>query len=199
MVAMHAPDPAPAPQPRSHYERPTKKNTSLRNMVWALGLTMLIVVGVGIGFFGVGGDQSREVLPNSSVDIAASAQRAQDSAPFPVAVPDLGEGWSERSARYVEGQQSWEIRYSSPDRHLVTLSQAPEVSAPMLSASLPGAVVEEQREIDGVPCEVLRGGTDDEPLMGLSCSGAEWGLLVHGATDLEELEQAAQAAIASVG
>ena len=102
--------PAPRPQPKSAYELPSKKNTVLRNMLWALGLTMAVVVVVGIGFFGVGSDLQREPLENSELDVAASAERAQRDAPFPVAVPDVGEGWVERSARYTDGQNSrWQV------------------------------------------------------------------------------------------
>lgn len=190
--------PVTPPAPTSPYRRPTKKNTSLRNMIWALGLTMLIVVAVGIGFFGVGSDQSRETLPNSEVDLEQTAERAQQSAPYPVAVPAVGEQWAVRSVRFTDAEDRWEVRYSSPERHLVTMVQAPEVSAPMLSASLPGAVEKEEQQIAGAPCQVLTGGTDDEPLTGLSCTGEGWGLLIHGATELEELQELAQAAITSI-
>lgn len=193
-----SPAPATVPAPKSHYQLPTRKNTSLRNMIWALGLTMLIVVAVGIGFFGVGSDQSREPLPNTEVDLAQTAERAQESAPYPVVVPAAGEEWAVRSVRFTDAPDRWEVRYSSPQRHLVTMVQAPEISAPMLSASFPGAVEGEEQEIAGVPCRVLSGGTDDEPHAGLSCAGDGWGLLIHGATELEELQELAEAAITSI-
>ena len=94
--------PAPRPQPKSAYELPSKKNTVLRNMLWALGLTMAVVVVVGIGFFGVGSDLQREPLENSELDVAASAERAQRDAPFPVAVPDDGGGMG-RTLRALHG------------------------------------------------------------------------------------------------
>lgn len=191
------PEQESSPAPRSHYELPNKRNTSLRNIVWALGLTMLVVVLVAVGFFGVGGDQSRQTLPNSELDVAASAERAQGDAPFPVAVPAPGEQWTEKAARYSGGDQQWEIRYSSPAGRLVTMVQAPEISTALLSSTIPGAVVEEEREVEGVPCEVVTGGTDDEPLRGMSCTGEGWGLLVHGSAEVDELEELADAAITS--
>lgn len=190
--------PATAPARKSHYQLPSRKNTSLRNMIWALGLTMLIVVAVGIGFFGAGSDQSREPLPNTEVDLAQTAERAQESAPYPVVVPAVGEEWAARSVRFTDPEDRWEVRYSSPERHLVTMVQAPEVSAPLLSSSMPGAVVQGEQEIAGVPCQVLSGGTDDQPHAGLSCTGDGWGLLIHGATDLEELQELVEAAITSI-
>src|SRR5690625_1200962 len=51
--------PAPQPAPKSSYELPNRKNTSLRNILWALGLTMAIVVVVGISFFGAGASPNR--------------------------------------------------------------------------------------------------------------------------------------------
>lgn len=199
MVLMHSPDPAPAPRPKSPYSRPTKQNTSLRNIVWALGLTMAIVIVVGFVFFGAGDDAEREPLPNSELDVAASAERAQGTAPYPVAVPDAGSEWSERSARYSGGDERWEIRYSSPQGHLVTLVQVPEVSATVLSANLPGAAVQQEQEIAGVPCQVLTGGSNAEPAAGVSCDGGDWGLLVHGGADADELVELTEAAIASIG
>ena len=161
-------------------------------------LALLIVVVVGIGFFGVGSDQSREPLPNTDVDLAQTAERAQESAPYPVVVPAAGEEWAVRSVRFTDAEDRWEVRYSSPQRHLVTMVQAPEISAPMLSASFPGAVEGEEQEIAGVPCRMLSGGTDDEPHTGLSCAGDGWGLLIHGATEPEELRELAEAAITSI-
>lgn len=195
---MHAPDDTPAPRPTSPYSRLTKQNTSLRNIVWALGLTMAIVIVVGFAFFGAGNDSSPEPLPNSGLDVAASAERAQGTAPYPVAVPEVGAEWAERSARYSGSQERWEIRYSSPQGHLVALVQVPEVSTPVLSASLPGASVQEEREIAGIPCQVVTGGSDDEPRTGLSCQGEDWGLLVHGGAEIAELEELAGAAITSI-
>lgn len=198
MVLMQHPNDAPAPRPKSHYSRPTKKNTSLRNIVWALGLTMAIVIVVGFAFFGAGDDAARDTLPGTELDVAASAERAQDAAPFPVAVPDTGQEWEARSARYSGGQEHWEIRYTSPQGALVSMAQVPEVSAAVLSASVPGAAVQEDREIAGIPCQVLSGGTDEESQSGLSCAGEGWGLLVHGKTDVDELETLAEAAITSI-
>ncbi|ATG54208.1 hypothetical protein CFK41_05010 [Brachybacterium ginsengisoli] len=188
-----------AAQPKSAYELPSRKNTVLRNMVWALALTMAVVVVIGIAFFGVGSDHQRERLENSEVDVAASAERAEGIAPFPVAVPRPGEGWSERSARFTDGgSPRWVIQYSSPHEQLVTLTQESEVSSQLLSSALPGSVVEEELEIDGVSCELLRGGEQGAEKRGISCEGEGFGLLVHGGTDREELQDLAEAALADV-
>src|SRR5699024_1602127 len=134
-----------AAQPKSAYELPSKKNTVLRNMVWALLLTMAVVVVVGIAFFGVGSEPEREPLANSELDVTASAERAEDVAPFPVAVPAVDEGWTERSARYTAGAQPrWTLEYTSPDGELITLIQESQLSAPMLSSAIPGSTVEEE-------------------------------------------------------
>lgn len=192
--------PAPRPQPKSAYELPSKKNTVLRNMVWALVLTMAVVVVIGIGFFGVGSDLEREPLENSELDVAASAERAQRSAPFTVAVPALGDDWTERSARFTDGESPrWVIQYSDPQEQLVTLTQETEVSAPMLSSALPGSTVVEELTIDGVQCTLLSGGPQDAPEQGISCEGEDWGLLVHGDAERAELEQLAGAALTSIG
>lgn len=190
---------APRSQPKSAYELPSKKNTVLRNMVWALALTMAVVVVIGIAFFGVGSDLEREPLENSALDVSASAERAQRSAPFPVAVPAVGEGWSERSARFADGQDPrWVVQYSSPQGQLVTLTEGSEVSAPMLASALPGVVVEEELTIEGSDCSLLSGGDQGAGLLGISCQGADWGVLVHGNAEQAELEELAGAALTSL-
>lgn len=192
--------PAPRPQPKSAYELPSKKNTVLRNMVWALALTMAVVVVIGIAFFGVGSDLKREPLENSDLDVSASAERAQRSVPFPVAVPAVGEEWSERSARFADGQDPrWVVQYSSPQGQLVTLTEGSEVSAPMLSAALPGSAVEEELTIEGAECSLLSGGEQSSRQLGISCQGTDWGFLVHGDAEQAELEELAGAALTSIG
>jgi Protein of unknown function (DUF4245) len=187
------------PQPKSAYELPSRKNTVLRNMIWALALTMAVVVVIAVAFFGVGSDGERQPLENSELDVAASAERAQDVATFPVAAPEPGEGWSERSARFTDGDSPrWKVEYSSPEGTLVTLTQEAEVSAPMLSAALPGTVVEEELSIDGVDCSLLSGGESDAKKLGISCEGDDFGLLVHGGTDREQLQTLAEAALADI-
>lgn len=191
--------PAAAPQPKSAYELPSRKNTVLRNMVWALALTMAVVVVIGIAFFGVGSEPERERLTNSELDVAASAERAQGVAPFPVAVPAVGEGWTERAARFTAGAAPrWHLEYSSPEGRLVTLTEESELGAPMLSAAIPGSTVEEEFELEGARCSLLRGGEQGSIQRGIACEGEDWGLLVHGDAERAELEEFASAAITSL-
>ncbi|MGO2606392.1 MAG: DUF4245 family protein, partial [Brachybacterium tyrofermentans] len=170
--------PQPLPQPKSAYELPSRKNTVLRNMVWAIALTMALVVVIAIAFFGVGSTSDRTPLENSELDVAASAERAQDVAGFPVAAPAMGEEWSERSARFADGDTPrWQVDYTSPSDSLVTLTEESEVSATMLSAALPGTVVEEELTIGGTDCKALSGGEDGAETVGISCEGEDFGLL----------------------
>lgn len=187
-------------QPKSAYELPSKKNTVLRNMVWALVLTMAVVVVIGVGFFGVGSDLQREPLENSAVDIAASAERAQDLSPFPVAVPQLGEGWSERSARFTDGASPrWTVQYTSPQDNLITVVQESEVSAPMLSSALPESTVMEELEIGGAQCQLLNGGAPGAEQLGITCEGDGWGFVTYGPADQAELGEVASSAVSSIG
>lgn len=189
----------PAPRAKSAYQLPTKQNTRLRNTLWALVLTMAVVVAIGIAFFGVGSDLEREPLENSQLDVTASAERAQDLAPFPVAVPQVGEEWTERSARFTDGgSPRWTLEYTSPQGRLVSFVQEGQVSAPMLSAALPGATVQEELSLDGAGCTVLSGGQPGAEQLGISCEGEGWGFLAHGAAERAELEELATAAVASL-
>lgn len=198
-AAPSSPAAEPAPRAKSAYQMPTKQNTRLRNTLWALILTMAVVVAIGIAFFGVGSDLEREPLENSALDVAASAERAQDLAPFEVAVPQPGQEWTERSARFTDGSSPrWTLEYTSPQGRLVSFVQESEVSAPMLSAALPGATVQEELGLDGADCTVLSGGQPGADQLGISCEGEGWGFLAHGAAERAELEQLARAAVTSL-
>lgn len=189
----------PIPQPKSAYEMPSRKNTVLRNMVWALALTMAVVVVIAIAFFGVGSDPERTTLENSELDVAASAERAQEVAPFPIAVPEAGEGWMERSARYTAGASPrWNVEYTSPGGQLVAFVQGSELGAPMISAAIPGSSVVEEFTLQGAECSELRGGEKGSEVNGVACEGEDWGFLVHGTEGREVLEQLAAAAITSL-
>ncbi|WP_083713383.1 DUF4245 domain-containing protein [Brachybacterium sp. P6-10-X1] len=191
--------PEPRPQPKSAYELPSKKNTVLRNMLWALALTMAVVVVIAIAFFGVGSDAGREPLANSELDVSASAERAQDVSGFPVAAPEPLEGWTEQSARFTGGESpQWTVEYTSPSDHLVTLTEEAEVSAPLLSSVLPGATTQDELVIDGVECQVLSGDADGASELAMSCQGDSFGLLVHGATDREEIQTLMEQALVDV-
>jgi hypothetical protein len=196
----HAADEAPVERPKSAYQLPTKQNTVVRNIVWASVLTMAVVIVLAIGFFGVGSDLEREPLENSEVDVAASAERAQGVADFPVAVPATEDGWEVRSARFTDGTSpAWTVRYTSPGGALVTLAEDVEISAPVLSAEMPGAGVVEETSLEGADCQVLTGGEAGEDHLGIVCEGEDYGLLVHGAAERAELEQLMSEALANVG
>jgi hypothetical protein len=184
------------PPKKSNYET-RRSDVFLRNIMWALGLTMAVVVVVAILFFGVGKEDDRTVPENSQLDITESAQRAQDQVDFPVVAPDPGEGWSVRSARFSGGEQPrWEVRMSSPDGALVTLVQSDEMSASTLSSAVPGAVVQDETRIEGAECEVLEGDPTGDDAAGaatqaISCEGEGWGFVVHGA-DAEDVKALAE-------
>src|SRR5699024_12708400 len=136
---------------------------------------------------------------SSRVDVAASAERAEAAAGFSIAVPEPGDTWQERSARFDDGQEPrWQIDYTSPQGQLVVLVQGPQLSAAMLSSAVPGAVVEQEQQIDGVDCQVLSGSGDGQGLHAVACDGEGWGFVTRGEGELEELEVLASAAIESL-
>lgn len=184
---------------RSNYELPNKKNTSLRNMLWALAVTMIVVAVVAIGFFGVGTEVNREVPENSRLDVSESAQRARDLAPFPVAEPSLDDQWVPQSAQYAGSEPvSWTVRYTTPQGQLVTMEEQAEVSAPMLSAALPGARVDGETALQGAQCQELSTDSDGESARGISCAGEDWGLVVHGNASMDEQRALMEAAVSSL-
>ncbi|MDO5663615.1 MAG: DUF4245 family protein [Brachybacterium sp.] len=194
-------DAAPAPPKRSHYAV-SKSSLRARNVAWALGLTIGVVVLVAVLFFGVGGSPEEEMIPqDTAVDVQQSADRASEVLPFPAVVPEPGESWSVREVRLADGEAPrWQIRYTSPDGNLVTLVQTAEVTPGVLQDVAPGVRADGTAEVDGVTCEALA--TDesgsDAPLRALSCPGDGWALVVTGRADQQEIEELAAAAFSSV-
>lgn len=185
--------------PRSSYELPNRRNTSVRNMVWALVVIMVGVAAAAVAFFGVGTDLGREVPETSQLNVAESAERARDAVDFPVAEPALGTEWTAREARLSAADPaSWEIEYTAPSGSLIALEEQAEVGAPMLSEALPGTVVEMETTIDGADCQVLSSETEGQTRRGMSCQGEGWGILVHGDVEDAELRELMEAAIASL-
>lgn len=173
------------------------ENTTMRSVTWALVITVVLVAVVAMLFFGVGNDPDREIPENSRVDVTASAQRAQDIAPFPVAVPRLGEDWTPQSARYAaDDDPRWMIRYTSPSTKLVTLTQAAEITPTLIQDTLPGAHSEGTAAVGALECDVYTGG-DDADARALVCPAAGGGVIVSGKTSQDELAQVASAASAA--
>lgn len=177
-------------------------NGPLRNIVWALLLTMAVVVVLGIGFFDVGsqGDLERRTVDNAQVDVASSAWRAQEVAPFPVVTPQAeGEGFTARSARFTtRPEPAWQIQYSSPEGSLVTMVEAEQISAQRRAEAVPGLRETDTPQIQGVPCTVLEGSGEGEGRRALVCQGEGYGVLVHGEAERTTLERLMTTALASV-
>lgn len=194
---------APLPQgKRIGARKPlTAGDMTLRNIVWALGLTIAVVVVAAVVVLGIGRDTEQVVPETSQMDVGATAERAATDAPFPVAVPALGEEWTARDARYsATGDPSWQISYSSPSGKLATLTEAQEVTPSMMSSAMPGFAVGEETEISGASCEMLTASSGGGELdrRGIACTGDGWGLMVHGAATEDELTELVTAAIASL-
>lgn len=171
-----------------------------RNMVWALLLTMAVVAVIGVAFFGVGADRDRQTPQTSQLDVAESAARAQEAAGFPVAAPELGAQWRARQARFTDGDSPrWQVRYTSPSGKLVSLDQGPRLDPALISATMPGATAAAETAIEGARCQQLSGAGQSAGETGWACAGKGYGMVVHGAASAAEVEQAAKAALASVG
>lgn len=173
------------------------ENTTMRSVVWALVITLVLVAVVGMLFFGVGNDPDREVPENSRVDVAASAERAQEIAPFTVSVPALGDGWIASNARYADGSDPrWTVRYSSPSGALVTLTQAGEITPALLQDTIPGARSDGTVAVGDVTCDVYTGGEETD-VRALACPADASGLIITGKTAQAELMDVAEPALES--
>ena len=200
-------DPLPQGRRMGVRKQLTPGDMTLRNIVWALGMTIAVVVVAAITVLGVGRDPVQEIPETSRLDVAASAERAQQEAPFPVTVPALADTWSARDARFQGAEApTWQVRYSSPSGDLVTVMQTAELGTSEISQTLPGFTVEGEVSLGGASCQQLTvregDGDDADTRRGYACTGGagdqSWGLLVHGAASDAELREVTEAAVTDI-
>ncbi len=196
--------PAQDHAPRKKRELPTRKNTNVRNLVWAIGLNLVIVAVFAVVVVGLG-DSSRDTQTQraAAVDISGTAERARDILDFPVAAPEP-EGWTPREAKAdTNVPRTWRARYTSPDGRLVTLAQQAEYS-PALITAIGGTVrAGEPVTIAGASCEWLdveasgSSGSKDggEPQVGVACQGRNSGVVVYGGESRDTVRALAEHAL----
>lgn len=201
-------DSEPEQVPRKKREMPTRKNTNVRNLVWAIGLNIVVVALLAVIVVGLG-TGSREAQPAQSegVDLESSAERARDLFDFPVAAP-LPEGWVARSSQVATSEPAtWQVRYTAPDGRLVTLVQQADMG-PALMSRVNGSVrMREAVSMSGVPChwlEVDSSGTTgakngEGSQVGLACQADASGVVVYGGESRESVRILAEQAVRSEG
>lgn len=207
-------DPATDTAPPKKRELPSRKNTSVRNLVWAVGLNLLIVAVVAVAVVGLGrGNGGTGAADNAAViDVPDSAARASDVLGFTAAAPDLADdGWVARSAEAsTTAPPTWRVRYTSPDGALVTLVQQSENTNALTSAIGGSVRVQEEVEVAGMACQWLAidaGGADGgdgrdgaaTDHVGLGCAGEGHGVVVFGGESRENIRVLMQSALESGG
>ncbi|WP_157457076.1 DUF4245 family protein [Dermabacter vaginalis] len=180
---------------RKKRELPTKKNTSVRNLVWAIGLNLIVVAIAAVVIVGLGrNDRDTTTSAHSNVNVEESAARASEALGFRAADAEP-EGFTVRDAQMSMAEPAfWEVRYTSPSGALETLLQA-QTDFSTLSPRIRGKVTQaDYFEITGTECAQLNvevrstdkdsGGT--KAATGLVCSARETTLIVYGPGEKDE-------------
>lgn len=189
---------------RKKRELPTKKNTSVRNLVWAIGLNLIVVAIAAVVIVGLGrNDRDTASSARSHVNVSESAARASESLGFRAADVEP-EGFTVREAKMSTTEPAyWEVRYTSPSGELETLLQA-RADFSALSPRVRGKVTQaDYFEIRGTECanlEIQSPSSDAnadaaKPVSGIECSARETTLIVYGAGDGAEHTKLMQAAL----
>lgn len=189
---------------RKKRELPTKKNTSVRNLVWAIGLNLIVVAIAAVVIVGLGrNDRDTASSARSHVNVGESAARASESLGFRAADVEP-EGFTVREAKMSTTEPAyWEVRYTSPSGELETLLQA-RADFSALSPRVRGKVTQaDYFEIRGTECanlEIQPPSSDAnadaaKPVSGIECSARETTLIVYGAGDGAEHTKLMQAAL----
>lgn len=121
-------------------ELPSRKNTNVRNLVWAIGLNLVIVVLVAAVIVGVGrNDRDLSSSAQSQINLGESAQRASESLGFE-ALRVIPENWHPTKAQIESLEPKiWSVKYSSSEERLVSLLQS-DADFALLEAKLPGTL-----------------------------------------------------------
>ncbi|UEB89162.1 DUF4245 family protein [Dermabacter jinjuensis] len=189
---------------RKKRELPTKKNTSVRNLVWAIGLNLIVVAIAAVVIVGLGrNDRDTASSARPHVNVGESAARASESLGFRAADVEP-EGFTVREAKMSTTEPAyWEVRYTSPSGELETLLQA-RADFSALSPRVRGKVTQaDYFEIRGTECanlEIQSPSSDAnadaaKPVSGIECSARETTLIVYGAGDGAEHTKLMQAAL----
>lgn len=201
-------DPTLDHAPKKKREKPSRKNTNVRNLVWAIGLNLVIVAVLAVVVVGLG-DSSRDTTADraKSVNISETAARAQEVVDFPLAAP-TPQGWATRDAKISTNlPHTWRVRYTAPSGTLVTLVQQQEYS-PALITSTGGTVrAGEPTTIAGKKCDWLEventgssGSKQSQgPQVGLACHGEASGIVFYGGTSRDTISALAEHALHAEG
>lgn len=181
-------DPSLDQAPPKKRELPTKKNTSVKNMAWAMGLNLILAAIIAVAVVGLGRDNEQKPSAGSvtTVNIAESAGRAQETLPFPVAKPEMGEGWRPIKARQGGSGESgtWTVQQRSASGELLTFVQGSEYG-PAITQLMGGEyrASGEEQQIGGADCEWFDG---DDKRIALGCDTGDSGFVVYGGTNRED-------------
>ncbi|WP_172797121.1 DUF4245 family protein [Devriesea agamarum] len=189
----------------------TKTSLSVKNMVWAIGLNLALVLVVA-GIVILPQSQTADAPQGSSqstTNLPVIAKQAEGSVPFPVMVPRLGDGWKVTTVRLLSGDHPvWTATWSSPAGAAVTMRQSRDITPAAIHDAQPGVRRSGHATVDGVTCDTYTatgsaqsaadGDASVKAVRALACPGPAWGLIVTGTTSQQELIDVATAAIRSV-
>lgn len=177
---------------RKKRELPTKKNTSVRNLVWAIGLNLIVVAIAAVVIVGLGrNDRDTAASARSHVNVGESAARASEPLGFRAADVEP-EGFTVREAKMSTAEPAyWEVRYTSPSGELATLLQSRADFSSLASRVRGTARQADYLEFGGTECAKLDievqstkpKGKEGEAVSGLVCSAQDTTLIVYGAGD----------------
>lgn len=182
---------AGAPDPAERQRR-RLASYSVQNMVWSMLAVGAIVLAWWALTFNPSESQRRAPVVSQTVPYVVQ------EAPWPVWVPDPGEGWTPTVVAYepLEQVQTWHVSYVSPEGEYVALHQAADVTDAWRTAVLGTAVPAGGTELGGPEgaqtWQEFTGEPDSNAqhayLLGPEVTGGST-VVVHGTADEDEFEE----------
>lgn len=145
---------------KAEASRRHRASQNVRNLLIALGICLAIV------FFLVAVVVRPDPPAREAVDFGAVASNAQSSSNEPLAVPELGDGWSANRAEFVtggDGVSAWNIGFLTPKKQYIELTQGIDANPSWVAGQLGTAPLTGSVSIAGSEWQIYDNRDSDDP------------------------------------
>jgi hypothetical protein len=177
-------------------EKPPRSALTVRHMVAALGVLLLVVLGLGFVSSGAAFTPAGPVSDPSAVRVVdAPAQLRALTAPFPVRVPATPQGWRSNSVGtdVVAGRKAVRAGYLTPSAGYLQLQQS-DASEEAMLAALGERAAQGAQDVGGARW-VVYGARPSEPVWIADVKGVR--LVLTGSATDDEFRTLATAVLAA--
>lgn len=178
---------------KAEASRRHRASQNVRNLLIALGICLAIVLFLVVVVV------RPDPPAREAVDFGAVASNAQSSSSEPLAVPQLGEGWSANRAEFVtgaDGVAAWNVGFLTPKKQYIALTQGIDANPSWVASQLEAAPIAGSATIAGAEWRIYDNRDSDDPgnvAYGLVTVIGGSTIVLSGTADDSEFEELATA------